>query len=435
MKKVLRLCLAGVLAITLPSVLATRSTEAGAAAQQTQPGTEMGFVKQNDYFPQSKLPMTADERRLRGALSHFLDRLGRHDPLRPSNDDLPKVSGHSLLNVKISGTTVLLNFESKVLAGHELESFQDIFTYLNVEIDDQLNKWHKAGSYNVLFVFDGYGINHYYPRPKQKSSAILPPPLSDVVVVSAGHGVYHKYNSTGTKYTGWFFQRDPAPSDPTYIEDQMTQYFASTLTTILRNKSGADVRLARKLDNSTIDPESGYVWRDMAARYRFAQLLPGQPAIWNSDTSGAQHEPMLHEENQDIRSRPYYANYIGAQGLLSLHTNAQANGGTSAHGGWVIYDTNVPGSEELANLVAFCLWMRGREVNANYTAVTKNGTDNYGELRLSQVPSVIVEIAFHTNADDVKLLENPTFRAAAMTGVEQGWRNFRTTQQIESCPS
>ena len=51
--------------------------------------------------------------------------------------------------------------------------------------------------------------------------------------------------------------------------------------------------------------------------------------------------------------------------------------------------------------------------------------DKYGELRFSNVPSVVVEIAFHTNVEDAGYLLDPVFRKAAMQGVERGWRSYK----------
>lgn len=56
----------------------------------------------------------------------------------------------------------------------------------------------------------------------------------------------------------------------------------------------------------------------MAARYNLQEILPGQPEIWNSLPT-ATHD--LREYDEDIRSRPLYANHLNATGLISVHTN------------------------------------------------------------------------------------------------------------------
>jgi hypothetical protein len=49
----------------------------------------------------------------------------------------------------------------------------------------------------------------------------------------------------------------------------------------------------------------------------------------------------------------------------------------------------------------------------------------HGENRIATMPSVLVEIAYHSNADDAVALQDPAFRTASMKGVEKGYRLFR----------
>ena len=48
--------------------------------------------------------------------------------------------------------------------------------------------------------------------------------------------------------------------------------------------------------------------------------------------------------------------------------------------------------------------------------------DHYGENRLAEMPAMILEVAFHTNASDAAALKDPVFVDAAMKGVEKGFR-------------
>jgi hypothetical protein len=47
---------------------------------------------------------------------------------------------------------------------------------------------------------------------------------------------------------------------------------------------------------------------------------------------------------------------------------------------------------------------------------------NYGENNKAIMPAVVLEIGFHTNANDAAALQDPAFRDAAMKGVEKGFR-------------
>src|SRR3546814_10202652 len=47
---------------------------------------------------------------------------------------------------------------------------------------------------------------------------------------------------------------------------------------------------------------------------------------------------------------------------------------------------------------------------------------NYGENNRARMPSVVLEVGFHTNSSDAAALKDPAFREAAMKGVEKGLR-------------
>src|SRR3546814_13439199 len=47
---------------------------------------------------------------------------------------------------------------------------------------------------------------------------------------------------------------------------------------------------------------------------------------------------------------------------------------------------------------------------------------NYGENNRARMPSVVLEVGFHTNSSAAAALKDPAFREAAMTGVEKGLR-------------
>jgi hypothetical protein len=49
----------------------------------------------------------------------------------------------------------------------------------------------------------------------------------------------------------------------------------------------------------------------------------------------------------------------------------------------------------------------------------------HGENRFAEMPSVIVEVAYHSNALDAAALQDPIFRTASMKGVEKGYRLYR----------
>lgn len=54
-----------------------------------------------------------------------------------------------------------------------------------------------------------------------------------------------------------------------------------------------------------------------------------------------------------------------------------------------------------------------------------------GENSFARVPSMIVEVGFHTNANDAKLLQDPAFQKVSMRGLAKGMRLFREGASCE----
>ena len=139
----------------------------------------------------------------------------------------------------------------------------------------------------------------------------------ELVLVSAGHGYYKNLGPPAF----WTFQRDPWGPPNEVQEDTITPDFASKLKGALQSRSLAIVRFARDHGNTNTHPPSGNMWWEMAAKYYVKRLLPERPDIWQNYPR-TEPIPIDVEQKDDVRSRPVYANYLGALGLISLHTNS-----------------------------------------------------------------------------------------------------------------
>jgi hypothetical protein len=63
---------------------------------------------------------------------------------------------------------------------------------------------------------------------------------------------------------------------------------------------------------------------------------------------------------------------------------------------------------------------------AGYTVpLTPSVVRGKGENTFAKVPSMIVEVGFHTNVSDAKILQDPKFQKLSMRGVAKGMRLFR----------
>lgn len=270
----------------------------------------------------------------------------------------------------------------------------------------------------VLFLFDGRPLEFYYPNDFSTSTPSAKAIGS--IVVSAGHGVYLHHGST----PDWRFQRDVHHG---VLEDQITQPLASELGALLVSRSGSTTTFVRSFGN-TVHAPSGYTWNDLSARYFLAEANPLRTDIWNTlPTSTA----ALRERDEDIRARPLYANDLNAAALISIHTNGDDTG--TARGTRIYHHPGRAGDAALASSM-LCYMREIIQAQPGYeefpVAPSPHAQSGHGENSLAQVPAVIVETAFHSNASDAAALLDPVFRMAAMKGVEKG---YRLNQQNEPC--
>jgi len=239
-----------------------------------------------------------------------------------------------------------------------------------------------------------------------------------MVLVSAGHGYYYHHG-----YSDWRAQRAPYHG---ILEDNITTRFASSLSSKLR-RIGVAVTEARP-PRDGIDELSGQPYDMLAARYRIKELLPERVDIWHSLPDDSTN---LREYKEDIRSRPLYANALGVDAVVHLHTNAAES--PAVRGTKVFFQSGQADSARLGSMI-LC-YMREQihslEGYRDFPVATAPEDGNYGENRLAKMPSVIVEVGFHTNAEDAEALNDANFTIASMHGIAKGYRLFSEGKACE----
>lgn len=237
------------------------------------------------------------------------------------------------------------------------------------------------------------------------------------VLVSAGHGYYFH------KKFGWTAQRTLTNG---ILEDIATPAFAASLDAYSVSRSGAEVFGARSLARER-HLESNQPWSAMASRYFLKDLLPDVPAIWNSKPGEGDD---LEEYNQDIRSRPLYANHFGVNAAIHVHTNA----GASNVRGIRVY--HAPGREADRVLATNALCyikesLSSNQAYENFPVASEPHAKGHGENRYAEMPSIIAEVGFHTNKQDAAAIGSYVFRDLTMRGLEKGYRMFREGRGCE----
>jgi N-acetylmuramoyl-L-alanine amidase len=226
------------------------------------------------------------------------------------------------------------------------------------------------------------------------------------VVLSAGHGWY-RHDASGT----WRLQRD-------YFWGIAEDLVNWEVTHYLRNEliaSSIDVRMARNPDRQAGNGVSGHPRWQEAAKYHIRDL--GAPA--------ATWDVGVDDYAKDINSRPFYANWVDAAMLISIHNNGGGGTGTET---W--YDTSNGHDADSRRLAEM--------VNARVVAAIRDRYDPawpdrglrscngcHGETRLASRPAVIVEIAFmDTKSPDNDALHSEAFKLFVAQAIRDGIQEF-----------
>jgi hypothetical protein len=279
------------------------------------------------------------------------------------------------------------------------------------------------GFWGLDWRYGGKDLYFWFPgdrRPAEKSTR--PSAGAGVglgtVLINEGHGYYFHHG-----YSDWRFQREPANG---IIEDKITAEIATPLWAWM-GVAGIPAKSAREATFGNHDP-SGKPLYLMAARYLLEKSFPDRPDIWHSLPDDVSD---LREYKEDIRSRPLYANALGVDGMISIHTNADID--ASTHGTRVFVQPDRPESAELASM-ALCYMREHIQANKQYADFSIARTPQFadkGENRLANMPAIIVELGFHTNASDAAALKDPVFVASAMRGLAKGYRLFREGERCQ----
>jgi len=310
-----------------------------------------------------------------------------------------------------NGRVLLVNLSSEYVPTHYGADFQDLIDQLSNRAYDIVRE--RSSLKEVRFLFAGKTLYELFPDEKpSRSSLTTQPSFAGTVSVAGGHGIYYHY-----KFKDWRAQREPYNG---ITEDFITPALVAELNTWLVARSGASLVNPRSTAVALHNP-SGQPWWKLGARYNLEALLPDNPEIWHSrptDTTA------LRERNEDINSRPLYANQMGAGTAINIHTNADDGSGT-ATGSRIQYYAGRAADQKLAENVA-CYMGELIHARTGYeewrVPKTPDARNDLGELSKANMPSLIVEVGFHTNAGDAAAMQDPIFKTAAMKGVEKGYR-------------
>ena len=265
-----------------------------------------------------------------------------------------------------------------------------------------------AGDVQYRFLIDGLPLDVLLPRAAPRAAARES--ATPRVVVSAGHGWY--WNE---QYSGWHLQRDHYWG---IVEDIVNWEFASDVQAAMRT-TRFETRLARNPDPLARPGPSGHPgWQEGAVYFIKGLGAPGQ--VWNIG---------VNDYARDINSRPFYANWIGADLVVSIHNNGGGGTGTET---WYDETNGYQGeSQRLAEILnTHIVGAIRRFYHADWPdrgLRSCNGCK--GENRLATSPAVILEIAFmDTRRPDNDALHDPTFKRIVAYAIRDGLHAYAGLQ-------
>jgi N-acetylmuramoyl-L-alanine amidase len=252
-----------------------------------------------------------------------------------------------------------------------------------------------AGDVEYRFLVDGLPLERFLPpAPAQgvPGARTLARGSGGSVVISAGHGWYWHEGARA-----WRLQRDYFWG---IVEDFVNWEIAHAAREELAGV-GFTAQAVRQPDRSAPPGASGHPGWQEAAVY-FVRALGAPPAVWSIG---------VNDYARDINSRPFYANWIDAAGLVSIHNNGGGGTGTET---W--YDTSNGLEAASARLAAIINTHVVSAIRAHYNPAwpdrgLRSCNGCHGETRLALRPAVILEVGFmDTRSPDNDALHDERFR-------------------------
>ena len=275
------------------------------------------------------------------------------------------------------------------------------------------------------FTIDGLALEQFLPRPPARAPSErqgvrglapserqrvegLARALADggTILVSPGHGWY--WDET---VSYWHLQR---PRVRGIVEDLVNWDIARYVYDELL-AANIDARMGRYPEREETVGRSGQPRWQEAAKY-FIQSLAAPEEVWNFGAD---------DYARDINARPFYANWLDASAVISIHNNGGEETGTET---W--YDGTNGYQEESRRLAEI---VNRHVVSAIRTRYNARWVDRglrtcdgcKGENRLASRPAVIVEIAYmDTVTPDNDALHDDAFKrivAQAIREAVQEW--------------
>jgi N-acetylmuramoyl-L-alanine amidase len=279
--------------------------------------------------------------------------------------------------------------------------------------------WQHTSKLETRFACGG-ATRVVYPNPKAKPSSIS----GAKVMLNPGHGF------TQLDTGAWKYQRPLSGNEGAFLHEDPNNLEMAVPIAIALSAVGSLVSSVRDLNlNAGLGISGLETWKEAARHHVQALGIPDH--VWNSEGNLFENDC---NKGRDIRVRPFYANYLGVDALIGLHSNAFAD--SSVRGTRVYYNTeaftdDIPNesliqsvnlARDLGNSIVTAI--RQDRADLNWVDPIFVGSNKYGETGFAKMPAAIIEVGFHTNPIDAAAMTEPTFRNAVARGVKNGLEQF-----------
>ena len=323
----------------------------------------------------------------------------------------PRQAGVRLLSVDARETpstqTIAIDLSQRALTYEPSGNIEPLLDKLIEATAATVGSWSLV---QYQFTIEGLPVDRVLPRAARFSRQAQSLAAGGAAVVSPGHGVYWD-----EVLSSWHLQR---PRIRGIVEDlvnwDIARYVRDEL--LVRNINAQMTRYPDADDKP--GPSGSARWQE-AAKY-FIQAVGAPDDIWNFG---------LDDYARDINARPFYANWIDAAALISIHNNGGGQTGTET---W--YDDANGLEQESARLAqfvnAYVVSAIRQRYNANWIdrgLRVCNGCK--GENRLATRPSVIVEIAYmDTATPDNDALHDDAFKRIVAEAIANAVRDWSSAE-------
>ncbi|NLN75593.1 MAG: DNRLRE domain-containing protein [Armatimonadetes bacterium] len=329
-------------------------------------------------------------------------------------------AGTKVKKLSIAGSVAEIDLSSEVLTGLDEVLIKDIFDQFSSTLGD------FPSVASIKLTCNGKLLSSYLSSAPSIGEAAAPLIKGNAVglsgkkiCVGASHGRF--WNGSG-----WYWQRgDSCGFGEAVLEDTNSVRLVQYLKQYITQDSGTFYSVRELTESNCCHSATGLAWWKMCSQSWLRNI--GVPcSVWGSYTGNCGADTAAARGNDDIRCRPLYADYVGSNIYIAMHTNAGGGTGTET-----FRDTAMEKPAHVANSLTLANAVNNGMVNTIRNTFpgesgwvnrgVKDGQGNYGEIRIPNRPAILVELAFHDHCTrDAVYLKNEFFRSLTMWGAYSG---------------